>query len=259
MNKIVDQAKNDPVKYDQAADFIRFSGLRKSFQEGSLTRVVLRDTQASFARGESVAVFGESGSGKSTLLNLISGIDQSDAGSVWLDGQELTAMNEQNRTLFRRYHIGVIFQFYNLIPTLTVWENVVLPLELSGLKNGSVGVRAEPLLDAVGLLHRRDTYPDRLSGGEQQRVAIARALVNDPLLVLADEPTGNLDEETGHRILHLLDSLTRQAGKNMIMVTHSQAAAAYADRILRLQNGQLVETNSLVSNAYSLGRNGTER
>lgn len=134
-----------------------------------------------------------------------------------------------------------------------------MPLELSGLKNGQVSGRAEPLLDAVGLLHRRDTFPDRLSGGEQQRVAIARALVNDPLLVFADEPTGNLDEETGHRILHLLDRLTRQAGKNMIMVTHSQEAAAYADRTLRLQNGHLVESSNLASNAYTAGRNGTGR
>lgn len=259
MNERVEQAKNDLAKYDPAADFIRFSGLYKSFQEGSQTREVLRGTQASFTQGESVAILGESGSGKSTLLNLISGIDQSDAGSVWIDGRELTALNEQKRTLFRRHHIGVIFQFFNLIPTLTVWENVVLPLELSGLKNGQVSGRAEPLLDAVGLLHRRDTFPDRLSGGEQQRVAIARALVNDPLLVLADEPTGNLDEETGHRILHLLDRLTRQAGKNMIMVTHSQEAAAYADRTLRLQNGQLVESSNLASNAYTPGRNGTGR
>ncbi len=251
---IIEAVDNDPE-----ADFIRFSGLWKSFQEGSQTRAVLRDTHASFTRGESVAILGESGSGKSTLLNLISGIDQSDAGVVSINGQDLTTMNEQKRTLFRRHHIGVIFQFFNLIPTLTVWENVVLPLELSGLKNRSLTVRAEPLLDAVGLLHRRDAFPDRLSGGEQQRVAIARALINDPLLVLADEPTGNLDEETGQRILQLLDRLTRQAGKNMIMVTHSQEAAAYADRILRLQNGQLIETNNQVSKSYLLARNGSGR
>jgi putative ABC transport system ATP-binding protein len=256
MKKIFERVPNKPAEKDQTADFIRFYGLQKSFQEGNQTRTVLHNTQASFARGESVAILGESGSGKSTLLNLISGIDQSEAGSVWLDGRDLTAMNEQDRTLFRRHHIGVIFQFFNLIPTLSVWENVALPLELSGSKNRAVTRRAEPLLDAVGLLHRRDTYPDRLSGGEQQRVAIARALVNDPLLVLADEPTGNLDEETGHKILDLLDSLTRQAGKNMIMVTHSQQAAAYADRILRLQNGQLVDTNSIGSNGFAPGPNG---
>lgn len=140
-----------------------------------------------------------------------------------------------------------------------MWENVVLPLELSGIKNGVINERAEPLLDAVGLLGRRDTFPDRLSGGEQQRVAIARALVNDPLLVLADEPTGNLDEETGHKILHLLDSLTRQAGKNMIMVTHSQEAATYADRILRLQNGKLVETDTQALKSYAIVHNGAGR
>jgi len=259
MNEISKQAAIDEVAFDTSADYIHFSGLRKSFREGSQSRVVLRDAQAAFARGESVAILGKSGSGKSTLLNLISGIDHSDAGAVWINGQDLTSMNEHKRTLFRRHHIGVIFQFYNLIPTLTVWENVVLPLELSGLKNGALTDRAIPMLDAVGLLHRRDTFPDRLSGGEQQRVAIARALVKDPLLVLADEPTGNLDEETGQRILQLLDNLTRQAGKNMIMVTHSQEAAAYTDRILQLQNGQLITTNHRVSKSYLLGRNGSGR
>jgi putative ABC transport system ATP-binding protein len=139
---------------------------------------------------------------------------------------------------------------------LTVWENITLPLELSGYKNGDLPEKAEPLLEAVGLLHRRETFPDRLSGGEQQRVAIARALVNDPLLVLADEPTGNLDEETGQQILELLDRLTRRAGKNMIMVTHSHEAANYADRVLLLQNGRLIETEAPSASTYDFGLNG---
>jgi putative ABC transport system ATP-binding protein len=220
--------------------FIRLHGLSKSFQEGGQTRNVLREADAEFTRGEFVAIVGRSGSGKSTLLNLISGIDLVDGGGIWVNGQQLTTLNERQRTLFRRQNIGFIFQFFNLIPTLTVWENVVLPLELAGVDNGEARRRAEALLVAVGLLDRRDTFPDRLSGGEQQRVAIARALVHDPLLVLADEPTGNLDEETGRQVMALLDRLTRRSGKNLILVTHSQEAAAYADRVLTLRDGKLV-------------------
>ena len=221
-------------------EFIRLAGLSKGFQEGGKVRPVLQDAEATFARGESVAILGKSGSGKSTLLNVISGIDRVDRGEIWVNGQSLTALDEHQRTLFRRRNIGFIFQFFNLIPTLTVWENVVLPLELAGVANGEIRHRAEPLLEAVGLLDRRPTFPDRLSGGEQQRVAIARALVHDPLLVLADEPTGNLDEETGRQVMALLDRLTRQAGKNLILVTHSKEAASYADRILTLRDGKLL-------------------
>jgi putative ABC transport system ATP-binding protein len=219
--------------------FIRLENLSKSYQEGGQARVVLQQANATFERGEFVAIVGKSGSGKSTLLNLISGIDRADDGAVWLNGQNLTALDERQRTLFRRRNVGFVFQFFNLIPTLTVCENVVLPLELGGVNGAEARHRAGSLLDAVGLLDRCQTFPDRLSGGEQQRVAIARALVHDPLLVLADEPTGNLDEETGRQVLALLDRLTRQAGKNMILVTHSPEAAAYADRVLYLRDGQL--------------------
>jgi putative ABC transport system ATP-binding protein len=225
---------------DRERDFIQLVGLSKSFQEGGTLRPVLQDAYASFGKGEFVAILGKSGSGKSTLLNLISGIDMVDAGDIWVNGERLTSQNERQRTLFRRSNVGFIFQFFNLIPTLNVWENVVLPLELAGADNGTMRQRAEILLDAVGLLDRRNTFPDRLSGGEQQRVAIARALVHDPLLVLADEPTGNLDEETGRQVMDLLDRLTRQNGKNMLLVTHSQEAAAYADRILTLRDGKLI-------------------
>jgi putative ABC transport system ATP-binding protein len=202
-------------------------------------RLVLQNANAAFARGEFVAIVGKSGTGKSTLLNLISGIDRADNGAIWLNGQNLTALDERQRTLFRRDNIGFVFQFFNLIPTLTVGENVALPIELNGVSAKEARRRVESLLDAVGLLDRWETFPDRLSGGEQQRVAIARALVHDPLLVLADEPTGNLDEETGQQVLALLDRLTRQAGKNLIMVTHSTEAAAHADRVLCLRDGQL--------------------
>ena len=219
--------------------FLRFENLSKSYQEGERTRIVLQNADARFARGEFTAILGRSGSGKSTLLNLISGIDRADSGRLWLDGQELSALDDRQRTLFRRRHIGFVFQFFNLISTLTVWENVTLPLELNGAAAAEIRQRAEPLLAAVGLLDRRQTFPDQLSGGEQQRVALARALVHDPLLVLADEPTGNLDESTGKTILELLDRLTRQAGKNLIMVTHSVDAASHADRVLHLRDGRL--------------------
>jgi putative ABC transport system ATP-binding protein len=182
---------------------------------------------------------GKSGSGKSTLLNLISGIDRPDDGAVWINGANLTTLSERQRTLFRRRHIGFVFQFFNLMPTLTVIENVVLPLELNGAGGEQARRSVQPLLEAVGLADRAHTYPDRLSGGEQQRVAIARALANDPALVLADEPTGNLDEETGGVILAVLDRLTRRAGKNLILVTHSTEAAALADRTLHLHDGRL--------------------
>lgn len=203
--------------------------------------MVLEQANAAFSKGEFVAVLGKSGSGKSTLLNLISGIDQPDSGEISIDGVELTGLNERERTLFRRANIGFVFQFFNLIPTLTVLENVTLPREIGGASAAAARKQAEPLLDAVGLLDRLDTFPDRLSGGEQQRVAIARALIHDPILVLADEPTGNLDNETGRQVLFLLDSLTRQAGKNLILATHSREAAGKADRILQLVEGQLVK------------------
>ncbi len=221
--------------------YIRLKSLSKGFQEGNQWREVLRDASAAFEQGEFVAIIGKSGSGKSTLLNLISGIDPADNGEIYIDGQLLTDLDENQRTLYRRQNIGFIFQFFNLIPTLNVLENVTLPLELSGYDIQAAQAKAKDLLATVGLSDRQDTFPDRLSGGEQQRVAIARALVHDPLLVLADEPTGNLDADTGAQVLHLLDELTRKAGKNLIMVTHSRSNARLADRIFALQNGHLVE------------------
>lgn len=219
--------------------YLRLINLSKRYQEGDVSRQVLQNASAQMTCGEFVAILGKSGSGKSTLLNLISGIDLVDSGEIWFGEQNLTAMNDNQRTLFRRMNTGFIFQFFNLIPTLTVWENIILPLELRGQPDKQGLVNAESLLNEVGLLNRRKTFPDRLSGGEQQRVALARALVHNPQLVLADEPTGNLDEETGKQVLSLLDRLTRQAGKNLILVTHSLDAAQYADRILFLREGKL--------------------
>jgi putative ABC transport system ATP-binding protein len=220
--------------------YLSFHNLTKTYQEGGQTRTILRQADAEFSQGEFVAILGKSGSGKSTLLNLIGGIDMVDEGVICMAGRDLTALSDHERTLFRRDHIGFIFQFFNLISTLTVLENVALPGELSGASQAQVRARAIELLGEVGLSDRLDTYPDRLSGGEQQRVAIARALINDPILLLADEPTGNLDEATGRQVLDLLDRLTRKAGKNTIMVTHSAEAAAVADRILYLRDGKLV-------------------
>jgi len=222
------------------APFIHLQSLTKAYREGDALRQVLREASLESDRGEFIAIVGKSGSGKSTLLNLISGIDALDAGAIWIDGCDLASLDEAQSTLYRRRHIGFIFQFFNLIPTLTVLENVLLPLELNDAPTTQARNRARELLDAVGLGDRERTFPYRLSGGEQQRVAIARALAHDPTLVLADEPTGNLDETTGKLILDLLDRLTRQAGKNLIMVTHSAEAAAYADRVLHLREGRLV-------------------
>jgi putative ABC transport system ATP-binding protein len=225
--------------FPSADGYLRIADLCKDYQEGGLTRRVLEHTSLEVAQGEFIAILGKSGSGKTTLLNLISGIDRVDCGEVYLDGVRLTGLKDTERTLFRRKKIGFIFQFFNLIPTLTVWENVILPLELNNRLDPAGAAHARDLLATVGLAGREKTYPDRLSGGEQQRVAIARALVHDPALVLADEPTGNLDDETGRHVLTLLDSLTRQAGKNLILVTHSTEAAGYADRVFALHDGQL--------------------
>ena len=219
---------------DRIAPFIRLVNISKGYMEGGKLRQVLQQVSFNFNEGEFVAILGRSGSGKSTLLNLISGIDLVDSGDIEINGARLTKMNELERTLFRRKHIGFVFQFFNLLPTLSVLENISLPLELSGADLVSARGKAKELLDAVGLLDRQKTFPDRLSGGEQQRVAIARALVHDPLLVLADEPTGNLDQETGAQVLSLLDDLTRQRGKNLILVTHSKENTILADRVVTL-------------------------
>jgi putative ABC transport system ATP-binding protein len=231
----------------QVEKFLRLSNLSKGYIEGKQRRLVLDKTSVTIYKGEFVAILGRSGSGKTTLLNLISGIDVADEGEIYLNGWNLSALNDMKRTLYRRQNIGFIFQFFNLIPTLTVWENIALPLELNGKLDKEGVQRGEQLLGAVGLLDRRNAFPDLLSGGEQQRVAIARALVHNPSLVLADEPTGNLDEERGRQVLELIDGLTRSSGKNLILVTHNPEAASYADRVLFLQDGKLEEQPRLSS------------
>ena len=221
---------------------VKLRDLSKAFVEGGRRRTVLQNVQADFVEGEFIVLLGRSGSGKSTLLNLISGIEQPDSGDVLIQDVAITRLSERRRTLFRRDHIGFVFQFFNLIPTLTVLENVTLPQELAGRNGRLVAQQALALLDKVGLADRRDTFPDKLSGGEQQRVAIARALAHDPLLVLADEPTGNLDVDTGRRVLALLLDLTQRAGKTLIMATHSPEVVPMADRVYRIREGQLITT-----------------
>jgi putative ABC transport system ATP-binding protein len=219
---------------------VELRGLTKSYPEGSTERVVFRNLRAEIRRGESVALLGRSGSGKSTLLNLIAGIDLPTAGDVLLDGAPLSRMSEYERTMFRRRHIGFVFQSFNLIPTLTVAENILLPLELNGRTGPRATAAAKDMLAKVGLADRGGSYPDRLSGGEQQRVAVARALVHDPILLLADEPTGSLDTESGRQVLELLAGMAREGHRTMILVTHSDAVACTADRTLAIRDGLLV-------------------
>jgi putative ABC transport system ATP-binding protein len=221
---------------------IELRGVTKTYREGDTTRAVLVGVDATIRRGELCVLIGRSGSGKSTLLNLIGGIDVPTSGAIVVDGTDLAGASEAARTLFRRHHVGFVFQFFNLIPTLTVLENLRLPLELNGRPRDAARERAAALLAEVGLAGREAAFPEHLSGGEQQRVAVARALVHEPLLVLADEPTGNLDLDTGRQVLELLDRLTRQAGRTMVMATHSAEVIGLADRIFRLQDGRLVET-----------------
>jgi putative ABC transport system ATP-binding protein len=230
-----------PVAGIPAVPVVALRGLRKVFTEGGRERVVLDSLDLTFDTGEFVVLLGHSGSGKSTLLNLISGIDQPSSGDVDILGTTITRLSERDRTLFRRDHIGFVFQFFNLIPTLNVLENITLPRELAGADRKAAEAGAMRLLERVGLADRRHASPDKLSGGEQQRVAIARALLHDPLLVLADEPTGNLDDVTGDRVLGLLLELTRDAGRTLIMATHNPGIADLADRVLQLHDGALIE------------------
>jgi putative ABC transport system ATP-binding protein len=226
---------------------IKLQNLTKSYTEGKQSRTILDNVNLTFDRGEFVLLLGHSGSGKSTLLNLISGIDAPDQGDILANGVLINRLSEHQRTLFRREHIGFIFQFFNLIPTLTVFENVTLPLQLNQKLTPAKEKEILALIERVGLAHRQEAYPDRLSGGEQQRVAILRAVAHNPTILLADEPTGNLDEETGQTIMQLLLELTRQANKTLIMATHNPEIIPLADKVYRIKHGKLLpaeETDS---------------
>ena len=220
---------------------VELERVSKTYREGDSERAVLEDVSVCIAPGEIAVLVGRSGSGKSTLLNLIAGIDRPTSGRVLVDGTDLTALDEDARTRFRRRRIGFVFQFFNLIPLLTVEENLILPLDLNGKGDAAGVARARALLERVGLGGRGASLPDRLSGGEQQRVAIARALVHDPALILADEPTGTLDAETAASVLELFDALARESGTTVVMVTHSREVVGVADRIFTVHRGRLVE------------------
>jgi len=222
-------------------NIIEIRGLQKSYLEGANHRTIFSQLNLDIPGGEFVALVGRSGSGKSTLLNLVSGIDLPDAGQIQVGDCVINALDETARTLFRRRRIGFVFQFFNLIPTLTVEENVLLPLELNQRNGAEDQRRVFDLLAQVGLADRHRSFPEQLSGGEQQRLAIVRALAHAPALVLADEPTGNLDADNGNRVMALLRQLHRQVGSTVLMVTHNLEIAAQADRILRLEGGQLRE------------------
>ena len=220
---------------------VTVENLAKVYRSGDTRQVVFDRLSFRVAPGETVALLGASGSGKTTLLNLVSGIDTPDAGMVTLDGVDVHALAEPERTLLRRRHIGFVFQFFNLIQTLTVAENIALPLELLGKDKTGARQGADDLLAAVGLSGLAGRFPETLSGGEQQRAAIARALVHRPALLLADEPTGNLDEDTATRIIELLTLLARQQRTTMLLVTHSRNVARTTDRVLRLSHGQVTD------------------
>ncbi|HYW03801.1 MAG TPA: ABC transporter ATP-binding protein [Gammaproteobacteria bacterium] len=218
---------------------VLLGGIRRGFSEGAGEREVLRGVDLCVGAGEWVVLLGRSGCGKSTLLNIVGGIDFPDRGRVTVAGHQMERLGERARTLVRRRALGFVFQFFNLVSTLTVQENLMLPLELNGWDRRGAIRRVAQMLDTVGLGERASSFPDTLSGGEQQRVALARAVVHRPALVLADEPTGNLDEETGERVLDLLESLMREQGTTLLMATHSRDVAARADRVLTLREGRL--------------------
>lgn len=219
---------------------VRVRNLTKVYEQGGRSRAILDQVDLDIQEGEFFVLLGKSGSGKSTLLNLISIIDKPDAGQIFVNDTEITALDERQQTLFRRDHVGIVFQFFNLIPTLTVLENITLPRELAGVKQGEAEKKAFEILERVGLANRADGFPDKLSGGEQQRIAIARALAHEPAIILADEPTGNLDEDTGQQVLQLLLELTRDVGKTLVMATHNPEIIPFADRVARIQDGKLV-------------------
>ncbi|MBL8144753.1 MAG: ABC transporter ATP-binding protein [Anaerolineae bacterium] len=247
----MDISMNASQPFPAQPAIIEIRALRKTYEEAGQPRLILDTVDLDIYQGEFFVLLGISGSGKSTLLNLIGGIDQADGGSIVINGTDITRLNDRQLTLFRRDHTGIIFQFFNLIPTLTVLENVMLPEELRGDRSKQAQERGREMLHRVGLAGREATFPDKLSGGEQQRVAIARALATGPDLILADEPTGNLDEETGQHVLELLLELTRDTGKTLVMATHNPEIVPLADRVCRIHEGRLFVSSPQQSKEYT--------
>ena len=213
--------------------------LCKSYQLGTVSVDVLRDINLTIQAGEFVSIMGPSGSGKSTLLYLLGGLDKPTAGQIFVKGNELSTMTDREESLLRRRELGFVFQFYNLVPNLNVEDNIMLPILLDGKRLTTERPKLEQILDEVGLADRRYHTPRELSGGQQQRVAIARALVNQPDIILADEPIGNLDSKTGKEIMELLKRINRERGKTILQVTHSQEAATYGDRTIMVRDGKV--------------------
>jgi putative ABC transport system ATP-binding protein len=214
-------------------------GVAKSYRTGEIVAEVLRDVDLRIARDEFVAMFGVSGCGKTTLLNLIGALDVPSAGTIAVDGERISSMTERARTRFRANKVGFVFQFYNLLPTLTALENVEAALEILPLDSSEIRRRGIHYLSAVGMEDKLAKFPAQLSGGEQQRVAIARALAKEPSLILADEPTGNLDEGTGLEVMRVMSDLRHRTGATMVVVTHNPRLTTFADRVLRIERGQI--------------------
>jgi putative ABC transport system ATP-binding protein len=233
---------------DTTTSTVEFRKVRKMYGLGT-GFLALDEVDLDIVRGERVAVMGPSGSGKSTLLNLMCGLDEPTSGSVLFEGRDLAKMNDDDRTRLRRAKIGMIFQTFNLLPTLTGLENVALPLRLNGTASRTAADKAAAMLERVGLHGRFDHRPDEMSGGERQRVAIARALIFDPPVLLADEPTGNLDSHTGDEVLHLLDGLHREYNTTIVLVTHNEMAASYCERRVELLDGRIVSDKTAAASS----------
>ncbi|ADV51135.1 Phosphonate-transporting ATPase [Cellulophaga algicola DSM 14237] len=223
---------------------LKITGLEKTYTSGNKQLTVLHDISFEVEKGQTFSIIGPSGSGKTTLLGLCAGLDQPNAGSVELCGQDLNALNEDQRAQLRNKEVGFIFQNFQLLPTLTALENVSVPLELQGAKDAKE--KSEILLEKVGLGKRMHHYPSQLSGGEQQRVALARAFVNSPSILFADEPTGNLDEETGEKVIKLLFDLNKELGTTLIIISHDLELANRTQQIVRLKGGKII-TNQLTT------------
>ena len=217
---------------------IELRDVSKTVTSGGLPLTILHSTSFQIANGRTVAITGPSGSGKSTLLGLMAGLDAPSSGRILLDGTDITALGEEQLARLRGEKVGIVFQFFHLLPSLTAYENVLVPMEILGVSDPAT--RARGLLDDVGLANRGHHYPSQLSGGEQQRVAIARALANDPPILLADEPTGNLDSATGRQVIELLVNVNRDRGRTLVLVTHDRELAAFADEMIALRDGRVV-------------------
>jgi putative ABC transport system ATP-binding protein len=218
---------------------LEMTRVTKTYRVGGQTLRALDDVDLKLIGGEFVSVVGPSGAGKSTLLHLLGALDQPDSGSIRFQGNEIGDLNDEKQSEFRRHSVGFVFQFFNLLPTMTAWENVAVPKLLDGARLSKVKSRALDLLQLVGLAERAEHRPSELSGGQMQRVAVARALMMDPRLILADEPTGNLDTKTGASIMSLLTDIAHQDGRSVVMVTHNLDAASATDRVITLKDGRI--------------------